>query len=227
MKTSFILHIDSLCVLDKMTNEQAGIFIKALYQYQTTKVLPELDIVLQMAAAPFINQFIRDDKDYKKVCDRNRKNGEKGGRKKRDTKTQRTHSVQVGLNVGGVQDSEEKNQQNKTAKNPKNPVAPYKEKDSDSDKEKDTMPFGVLELDNAWQEWIVFRKEKKNPLTPTAIKKQLKFLKKHSPQVALAIIEKSIVAGWTGLFDLKEPLPQQQVSTPESEYQKKLKAARG
>jgi hypothetical protein len=226
MKTSFILHIDSLCVLDKMTNEQAGIFIKALYQYQTTKELPELDIVLQMAVVPFVNQFIRDGKDYEKVCDRNRINGKKGGRKKRETKTQKTQSLQVGLNVDGVQDLEENKEQNKTAKNPKNPVAPYKEKDSDSDKEKDTMPFGVLELDSAWQEWVQFRKEKKNPLTPTAAKKQVKFLKKYSSQVAVSIIEKSILAGWTGLFEPKEQL-QQQVPTAEDIFQKKYQASLG
>jgi hypothetical protein len=226
MKTSFILHIDSLCVLDKMTNEQAGIFIKALYQYQTTKELPELDIVLQMAVVPFVNQFIRDGKDYEKVCDRNRINGKKGGRKKRETKTQKTQSLQVGLNVDGLQDLEENKEQNKTAKNPKNPVAPYKEKDSDSDKEKDTMPFGVLELDSAWQEWVQFRKEKKNPLTPTAAKKQVKFLKKYSSQVAVSIIEKSILAGWTGLFEPKEQL-QQQVPTAEDIFQKKYQASLG
>lgn len=85
-KNSFLLHIDSLVILDKMTNEQAGIFIKILYEYKKTGELPELDFAMNMAVTPFINQFSRDDSKYEKVVERNRDNGSKGGRPKEPKK---------------------------------------------------------------------------------------------------------------------------------------------
>ena len=81
-RNSFILHLDSLVILDEMTNEQAGIFLKSIKQYQITKKLPELDFGLKMAITPFINQFIRDEENYKKTCEARRLAGGKGGKQK-------------------------------------------------------------------------------------------------------------------------------------------------
>lgn len=80
MRTSFILHIDSLSVLDKMTDEQAGKLFKALHSYQKTKELPEDDLLIQVAITPFINQFSRDEKMYEERAERSRENGKHGGR---------------------------------------------------------------------------------------------------------------------------------------------------
>ncbi len=82
MRTSFILHLDSLSILKKMPDDIAGKFIKVIYEYQTTGVIPEMDFALEMAVTPFINQFIRDGERYENVCERNKNNGLKGGRPK-------------------------------------------------------------------------------------------------------------------------------------------------
>ena len=81
-KKSFILHIDSLSILDKMNNEQAGIVFKAIYYYQTTGECPELDFAMDMAFTPFLNQFIRDDEKYNVFKSKQVENGKKGGRPK-------------------------------------------------------------------------------------------------------------------------------------------------
>jgi hypothetical protein len=60
MKSSFILHLDALSILNRMSDDMAGRFIKIIYEYQKTGVLPELDLALDMAITPFINQFERD-----------------------------------------------------------------------------------------------------------------------------------------------------------------------
>lgn len=80
MKGSFLLHIDSLNILDKMSNEQAGELFKAIKYYHEVGTLPEIDLLMQIAIMPFINQFKRDEEKYNNVVERNKKNGKKGGR---------------------------------------------------------------------------------------------------------------------------------------------------
>jgi hypothetical protein len=64
-------------------------------------------------------------------------------------------------------------------------------------------PFTDQELANAWIEWEQHRREKKQKLTPLSVKKQLKFLTGRSKIEIIAIIDQSIMNGWTGLFELK------------------------
>jgi hypothetical protein len=123
MKNSFILHIDSLCILDKMTDDLAGQFIKIIYQYQKTKQLPEMDFTMEMIVTPFINQFFRDEKGYEKTVERNRENGSKGGRPKKEPKKP------TGLKI--------------TQDNPKNPSEP-KKADSDSDSDSDSEVIMIV-----------------------------------------------------------------------------------
>lgn len=108
MKKSFILHTDALCILDKMTNEQAGLFIKTLYRFQLTGETPELDFAMDMAVTPFINQFKRDDVKYSQFIDKQVVNGLKGGRPKKTQnnpknpslleKPKKAYSVNVNVN---------------------------------------------------------------------------------------------------------------------------------
>jgi hypothetical protein len=86
MKKSFILHIDSLAILEEMTLEQKGILFDAIYNFQKGNEVT-LDFAMKMAFAPFKNQFIRDDEKYNEFKDKQAENGKKGGRppKKKDS----------------------------------------------------------------------------------------------------------------------------------------------
>jgi len=92
MKTGFILHLDSLAVLDELTNEQAGILFKAIRDYNLGIEL-ELDFAMKMAFLPFKNQFVRDFEKYENTCERNKTNGSKGGRPKKPKETEKTQMV--------------------------------------------------------------------------------------------------------------------------------------
>lgn len=117
MKKGFILYLDSLSVLDELDDKQTAILFRALRDYNLG-IEPELDFAMRMAFLPFKNQFIRDNEEYQKTCERNRNNGSKGGRPKNPTEpteTQKTHSVL------------------------EKPKKADKDKDTDKDKEKETI----------------------------------------------------------------------------------------
>lgn len=83
MKKSFILHLDSLSILDEMTFEQKGILFDAIYKYQQGEEV-NLDFAMKMAFAPFKNQFIRDNDKYNEFKEKQSENGKKGGRPPKD-----------------------------------------------------------------------------------------------------------------------------------------------
>lgn len=80
-KKSFLLHIDSLDILDDLTNGQAGVLFKAIKAYQNDENF-DLDSIVKMAFIPFKNQFKRDDEKYTKTCERRAIAGAKGGKQK-------------------------------------------------------------------------------------------------------------------------------------------------
>jgi hypothetical protein len=53
----------------------------------------------------------------------------------------------------------------------------------------------------AWNRWTAHRKELHKPLTPSTIKAQLKKLAAWGTARAVAAIDRSIEAGWTGIFE--------------------------
>tara|TARA_R110000744_G_scaffold351337_1_gene457162 strand:- start:2055 stop:2789 length:735 start_codon:yes stop_codon:yes gene_type:complete len=80
-RKSFIIHKDSLSVLDELSNEQAGLLFKAMKAYQNDEEI-ELDSLTKIIFSPFKAQFDRDNEKYKKIVERNKNNGLKGGRPK-------------------------------------------------------------------------------------------------------------------------------------------------
>jgi len=66
------------------------------------------------------------------------------------------------------------------------------------------------EFTTTWQQWVKYRTERRRPLTPLTIDRQLKKLAEYSVVEAIAAIEKSIESGWQGLF----PENQQAASQP-------------
>ena len=91
MKKSFIIHVDSLDILDHLTDEQSGQLFRAIRDFHNG-IQPELDFGLKMAFLPFQNQFKRDLDKYITKCETNRLNGRNGGRPKK-SETEKTESV--------------------------------------------------------------------------------------------------------------------------------------
>jgi hypothetical protein len=80
-KKSFVLHVDSLDVLDELTNEQAGMLLKAMRDYHNEDETP-LDALTKIVFCPFKNQFHRDSLKYQTTCERRANAGSMGGKQK-------------------------------------------------------------------------------------------------------------------------------------------------
>jgi len=88
-------------------------------------------------------------------------------------------------------------------------------KDNIKDINKDNIKNNVVipkELDfpifkKTWDEWLVYRSQIRKKVSPITQQKQLNFLSAYPPDIAIAIIEKSITAGWIGLFEPKNLSP--------------------
>ena len=68
-KDSFLLYTDQKAVIDKLTNEQAGILIKAIYNYVDTGTLSNLDSTLDLVITPFITTIDRDKRKYEQISE--------------------------------------------------------------------------------------------------------------------------------------------------------------
>ena len=80
-KNSFVLYLDQLKHINKLSDEQAGKLIKGIYQYETYNETPCFDDPLVDIVFGFISdQLERDRIKYEEKCSQNRENGSKGGR---------------------------------------------------------------------------------------------------------------------------------------------------
>ena len=88
---------------------------------------------------------------------------------------------------------------------PQQKTGTYSNNDNNSDNKekiepiKRCLPHGE-EFAKAWEEWIVYRKQLKKPLTPLTISHQLINLSKTTEQNAVNAINKSIHNGWISIF---------------------------
>lgn len=65
-KKSFVLHLDSLAVLDEMNDEQAGRLFRAIANFQKDGDTGAIDQITKIALSSFLAQFSRDDARWEK-----------------------------------------------------------------------------------------------------------------------------------------------------------------
>ena len=81
MRKSFLLHIDSLCILEDLTDEQKGQLFNAIYMFQLGEEII-LSPMIKIAFSQFKNQFMRDEEKYKNTCQARKLAGSKGGKQR-------------------------------------------------------------------------------------------------------------------------------------------------
>ena len=81
MKNSFILYTEQKAVIDKLTDEQAGKLIKAIYAHETGEEM-ELDAILDLVITPFLTVLEKDKEKYEEKCEKRAQAGAKGGKQR-------------------------------------------------------------------------------------------------------------------------------------------------
>lgn len=120
-KKSFLLHIDSLDILDDLEDQQVSNLFRAIKAFHKGEDF-EIDNITRVAFIPFKNQFIRDDEKYIETCKRRAEAGSKGGQAK---VANASKSKQKQANLADSDNKNKKDNKNKSDSDSKNkdPVA--------------------------------------------------------------------------------------------------------
>lgn len=84
-KSAFKMYADQRIFFDQLPDELAGKVIKHLFAYVNDENPLEDDLLLKLAFAPLKRQLKHDLKKYEEIVERNKLNGQKGGRPKKPT----------------------------------------------------------------------------------------------------------------------------------------------
>lgn len=79
-KNSFVLYTEQRAILNKLTDEQAGKLIKAIYEYVDTGEIKDIDPVIDIVITPFITVLDKDLKKYEETKKKRAEAGAKGGK---------------------------------------------------------------------------------------------------------------------------------------------------
>jgi hypothetical protein len=84
-KKSFILYVDSKSTFEALEDDEAGRLIKHIFRYVSDSNPVAPDKLTQIAFESIKQQLKRDLIKYESICDRNKDNGLKGGRPKKES----------------------------------------------------------------------------------------------------------------------------------------------
>ena len=204
-KDSFILYLEQQEIFEMLEDEEAGQLIKAIFKYEKTGQIPQLDKSLKIAFIPIKSVLDRNKEKYEKVVERNKQNIEKRW-KKEDTK-----------NTTGKNGKKEntKNTDNDNEHDNEHEYENDNEKDIDKkEKNKKKKTFDDVFLENHFSEeleitikdFIDMRKAIKKPMTTKALELLIRNLEKltNLEEEKIAILNQSIEHGWQTVYPLKQ-----------------------
>lgn len=201
MKKSFHLFLDSLEIVNELTEEQAGRLFKQIIQYNKDKTFDVKDQFERVIFLPFKYQFDRDFIAYIERSEKNKNNGKKGGRPKKPSRL---------------------------SKNPKNPSGYLETQKTQTPHDTDTITDTTTitrtetiteketsntQLEIALIEFKNMRKKMKKQLTDHAevlLLEKLEELSNGDEQVKIEILNNSTLNNWLGVFPLKQKPKQQE-----------------
>lgn len=102
MKNAFLLYKNHAEIFDKLSDEQAGKLIKAIFEYERTGVMPELEPLLDMAFTPIKQTIDIDAEKYAQKVEKRREAGSKGGKQRVANQANATFAKQSQANQANI-----------------------------------------------------------------------------------------------------------------------------
>ena len=232
-KKSFVMYTSWKRAVAKMTDEQAGQLLKAIYAYQEDPSAEPEDMAAGLAFEIIKQKFDEDSERYQKACDAKSEAAKKGNymrKKERITEEETAYASNTEDMRGyasntadmsaseGDTESESVSESDTEAEADTESEAKAKEKGTRSVPQKkpghspaaDPIYFPLDdELNEAFKDFLEVRKKQKTPNTPHAVGLLMNQLTKLSAdrEEQLKIIQQSTMRGWKGLFPLKDEKP--------------------
>lgn len=199
-KDSFILYLEQKQIFEMLTNEEAGQLIKAIFEYEDTGQIVNLDRSLQIAFLPIKSALDRNKEKYENVVKRNKRNIEKRWKKENTKNTTGKKGIQKNTkNTDNEHDNDnERDNENDNDKKEKN----KKRKTFDDILAENHF---TKELEDTIRDFIDMRKTIKKPMTSKALELLLRNLEKltNLEEEKIAILNQSIEHGWQTVYPLK------------------------
>ena len=85
MRENVLLYTNFIDKFERLSDEQFGMLIRAILEYQSTGEIPEItDSIVALSFDTVKPDIDRNNQKYEEMCERNRINGRKGGRPKKE-----------------------------------------------------------------------------------------------------------------------------------------------
>jgi len=131
-KNSFVLYCDLLQKLERLTVEQKGLVFQAILEFQNG-IVPQIDDPLAQLSFDFIKpDLIKNNEKYQETVERNRENGKKGGRPRKENPE----------NPVGFNETQPVNIKPKPLSD--NPENPDNENENDNENDKNNITAGAV-----------------------------------------------------------------------------------
>jgi hypothetical protein len=205
MKDGFILYCSHYPAINKLSNEDKGKLLDAIFQYHIESIDPEFDsFPVELAFSFLKQQFDRDQDKYLNTVERNRTNGIKGGRPKKPDEPKQPSGIT------GILEEPRKADKDKDKDNVKDKE--IKKKDNSEIPNLNQNEKFLLSIPSEWKtivsKWLEFKKDKQQPYKGlTSLNTMFDKLKKFSnenPLIGMEIIENSISNNYSGFFKQKD-----------------------
>lgn len=99
-RPGFLLYLNQKTIIDELTDEEAGILIKALYEYEGNKQVPKLNKMLKIIFLQFKNTLDNDARKYEEKCAKNKENIDNYWKNKRkQSNTNEYECIQMNTNI--------------------------------------------------------------------------------------------------------------------------------